>query len=512
MVVQYIAKEKERMLEVSQQEYIKFLRESEDLNISQIKGIMKIDWKTAKKYADKDDWNEPIKRKEKYSPVMGPYIEIVDTWLEEDRLVPRKQRHTAKAIYNRLCNEHNFQGGYRTVCSYVEKAKETMKIGRSPAFEKLEHDPGEAQVDFYTMKVSKDTELVDTKVLTLSYPYSNNAFLQPVPSENQECFLEGLKKLFEKSGGVPQSIWFDNLSAAVVKVEKGNKRILTDSFLRFKSHYGFKSIFCNPAAGNEKGNVENKCGYTRRNFCVPIPIFSSFENLEKELNKRAKEDNDRDHYIKDIPISDLWEEDKAKLKKLPNKEYEVYRLESRIVNKYGEVKVDDTNIRVFGVNIGTNLPIKISWDKIEVLSTKYEHITSIPRPYTDKKHEIPWVEVFKVYNKKPRSVTHSQFAKMLPKELREYISIENLDIRKERILACISWLNVYNIKDVSACIGQYKNINSISTITSALYDSSEHNGIYKNELLENYTPKDIRKSSLDLNIYNQLSYGGVRHE
>lgn len=499
------------MLKVPQQQYIKYLREFEDLNINQIKEKLNINWRTAKKYADKDNWNEPIKKKIRKSPVMEPYKEIVDTWLNEDKLVPKKQRHTAKAIYERLCNEHDFKGGYRTVCTYVEKTKALMKIENSPAYEKLDHSPGEAQVDFYTMQVSKDTNFVDIKVLVLSYPYSNNAFVQPVPSENQECFLEGLKRLFEKSGGVPQSIWFDNLSAAVVKIQKGDERILTDSFLKFKSHYGFKSIFCNAAAGNEKGNVENKCGYIRRNFCVPIPIFKSFEELEVELDKRTKNDTQRIHYEKDKKICELWEEDKKQLKKLPDMEYEIYRLESKVVNKYGEIKVDNVDIKVFGVNIGTSLPIKVTWDKIEVLDNRYNIITSIPRPYTDKTHEVPWVEVFKGYSKKPRSVTHSQFTKMLPNELKEYISIENLDVRKERILACINWLNVYNIKDISACIGQYKHNNSISTITTALYDISEHSGIYKSDIIENYTPKDIKESSIDLCKYNRLS-GGVSIE
>lgn len=497
------------MLKVPQQEYIKYLREFEDLSISEIKENLGVNWRTAKKYADKDNWNKPLVRASRVSPVMDAYKDIVDTWLLEDQLISKKQRHTAKAIYNRLCKDHSFTGGYRTVCTYVEKKKKHMKLETAEAFTRLDHPMGEAQVDFYTMKVSENTEFVDCKVLVLSYPYSNAAFVQPVPSENQECFLEGLKKLFLKSGGIPHTIWFDNLSAAVAHIEKDGDRILTDSFLKFKCHYGFKSIFCNPSRGNEKGNVENKCGYTRRNFCVPIPIFESFEKLEAELDERTRLDMDRDHYEKDVKIQELWLEEKEWLKKLPNDSYEVYRLLSMLVNNYGEVKVDKTPISVFGVKPGTYLPVKIMWDKIEVLDNDYTLLVSVPRPYTKKVQEVPWIEVFRGYIKKPRSVTHSQFAKMLPKELRDYICIDDMDNRRERIAACINWLGVYKVNEINECLERFKNNSTVSMITSMLHIMNGHSYSYKNELDEKYTPKEIKESETSLNKYDLLSKAGV---
>lgn len=497
------------MLKVSQQEYIKYLREFEGLSISEIKEKLNINWRTAKKYADKEDWNESVKKAERRSPVMDPYKEIVDTWLCEDKLIPRKQRHTAKAIFNRLVNEHNFTGGYRTVCTYVEKRKKAMKLEKAKAYEKLEHPTGEAQVDFYTMKVSKESELVDRKVLVLSYPYSNAAFVQPVPAENQECFLEALKRLFDKSEGVPHTIWFDNLSAAVAHIDKNGERTLTDSFLKFRAHYGFKSVFCNPASGNEKGNVENKCGYTRRNFCVPIPIFENLEKLEKELDERSSLDMERPHYQKGNTIKELWTDEKRSLKKLPSTPYEVYRLDSMLVNNYGEVKVDKMPITVFGAKPGTYLPVKILWDRIEVLDNEYNLLTSVPRAYTDKIQEVPWLEVFKGYLRKPRSVTHSQFAKMLPREIYEYICIDDIPTRKERISACVNWIAVYSIKEINEALIKTKGSLSASVITAVLHSVNGHTSNYRCEIAENYTPQEIRKATPSLDKYNLLSRVGV---
>jgi len=43
----------------------------------------------------------------------------------------------------------------------------------------------------------------------------------------------------------------------------------------------FETAFCNPNSGNEKGNVENKVGYLRRNYLVPIPEFTDIRDYNQ---------------------------------------------------------------------------------------------------------------------------------------------------------------------------------------------------------------------------------------
>ncbi|MBJ6360582.1 hypothetical protein ACFOQM_04555 [Paenibacillus sp. GCM10012307] len=105
--------------------------------------------------------------------------------------------------------------------SYVKQQKNRMALERAKTYERLEHPPGEAQVDFTTIQVSRDQQLMTYKLLVVSFPHSNAAFVYPMPAENQECFLEGMKQCFQEMGGVPGRIWFDNLPAAVVHIEKG---------------------------------------------------------------------------------------------------------------------------------------------------------------------------------------------------------------------------------------------------------------------------------------------------
>jgi len=115
---------------VPQQQYIKFLFENEGWSVSDIARHLDIDWRTANKYVTKDDWNQSLGKRRKTHPVMGPYIDVVDTWLIDDQRMPRKQRHTAKRIYDQLQEEFGFEGGRRTVEEYL--AKRTTEVGQRP--------------------------------------------------------------------------------------------------------------------------------------------------------------------------------------------------------------------------------------------------------------------------------------------------------------------------------------------------------------------------------------------
>lgn len=72
------------------------------------------------------------------------WLGIVDQILEEDETKPKKQRHTARRIYDRRKEEHAFPGGYTIVKDYVRDALRGHKEGFVP----LLHPPGGAQADF----------------------------------------------------------------------------------------------------------------------------------------------------------------------------------------------------------------------------------------------------------------------------------------------------------------------------------------------------------------------------
>ena len=184
------------MLVMAEIKYIKHLREKKGESIQAISDILDIDWRTAKKYADCDDFNLVVTQKRKRSrPVMGPYETIVDAWLLADRKLPRKQRHTAKRIYDRLIQEYGFKGGERTVREYVALRKQ--QLGQEgEVFAQLSHPMCHSQADFGQFHAFSDGCLTAFQYLVLSFPYSNAGFAQVLPGENSECLLEGLKWIF----------------------------------------------------------------------------------------------------------------------------------------------------------------------------------------------------------------------------------------------------------------------------------------------------------------------------
>ena len=127
--------------------------------------------------------------------------------------------------------------------------------------------------------------------------------------ETAECVAQGLKDIFHHLGGVPSQIVFDNASGIGRRIR--DKVSFAELFLRFKCHYGFAVRFCNPESAHEKGNVENKVGYIRRNFFVPIPVVDSIEAWNLQLLEQVEEDFQRLHYKKGRPIAQLLEEARA---------------------------------------------------------------------------------------------------------------------------------------------------------------------------------------------------------
>ena len=260
----------------------------EGKNITEISKETGRDRKTVRLYLEKEDWNEiqPRSLAGVEFPKLDPFKADIDAWLTEDKKAKRKQRHTAKRVYQRLVEKYqeNFNCSYRTVAGYVSKRKKEI-FGQRAGYLPLEHIPGEAQGDFGDAEYYENGQLYSGKYLNLSFPHSNQGYFQLFKGENQECLFEGLISIFEHIGGVPPRIWFDNTKTIVTKVLKDGGRTLTDDFLRFSEHYRFEAVFCNVEAGHEKGNVESKVGYHRRNWLVPVPRF---ERLS-EFNQGAAE-------------------------------------------------------------------------------------------------------------------------------------------------------------------------------------------------------------------------------
>jgi transposase len=232
------------------------LHKVEGLSLREIVRRTGYNFRTVRKYADKTDWNDgPLKRNDVESK-LDPLKPLIDQWLEADVNTPRKQRHTGKRVYDRLAGEHSNElyVGMRTVQAYVSKKKKSIYRDIKDCALYLEHPSTEAQVDFGEFAYyDKDGRQRKGYGLVMSFPRSNGGYVQAFRGENQECLLEGMKRIFKHIGKIPFRIVFDNLAAAVSSIGRSGERTLVDQFKKFCLHYGFEPIFCNPGQPNEKG-------------------------------------------------------------------------------------------------------------------------------------------------------------------------------------------------------------------------------------------------------------------
>ena len=256
---------------------------------------------------------QPIKR-----PKLGPWVGVIDAILEDDKQRPAKQRHTAKRIFERLKEEHGFTGGSTIVKDYVRSAE----LHSREMFIPLTHAPGEAQVDFGEALVVIAGVERKAHYLAMDLPHSDDCFVAAFPAETTEAFLEGHVRAFAYFGGVPTRILYDNSKIAVARILGGEERQKTRAFSELQSYYLFADKFGRPAKGNDKGKVEGLVGYARRNFMVPIPRVSSWEELNTRLEAESQKRRLRRLRGHTETIGERFERDHVAMLPLPAAPYE----------------------------------------------------------------------------------------------------------------------------------------------------------------------------------------------
>jgi transposase len=231
----------------------------------------------------------PVRR----CPVLDPWKPLIQAWVTTDETLPRKQRHTAHRIWQRLGEEHGAELGESTVRMYVARLRRELGGGVAAATVPQVHHPGaEAEVDFAELWVWLEGALTKLWLFTMRLSASGRAFHRAFATQAQEAFFEGHVEGLAHLGGVPRRIRYDNLKPAVARILQGRNRIENERFITLRSHYGFDSFFCQPGkqGAHEKGGVEGEGGRFRRRHLVPIPVVASVAELNQRL--AAADDTD----------------------------------------------------------------------------------------------------------------------------------------------------------------------------------------------------------------------------
>jgi transposase len=274
-------------------------------------------------------------------PVLGPFLPIIHQILDDDRLAPPKQRHTARRIFDRLRAEHDYTGCARI----VREAVAAYKQSQAEVFIPLLHPPGEAQCDCGHAEVVVAGARHKAALFVLTLPYSNARFGCLFPRECMEAFHDGHARAFTFFGGVASRISYDNSKLTVTRFTGPNERHFNQQFLRLQSHFAFAAHFCNVRRAHEKGHVEGGVGYVRRNFLVPVPQADCWEDLNTHLAAACQREwqrlADRSH-----TTAELLAVDRKAFLPLPAEPFEARRVELVTINSLSLGRFDGNDYSV----------------------------------------------------------------------------------------------------------------------------------------------------------------------
>mgnify|MGYP000753776983 CR=1 FL=1 len=304
------------------------------LSITDIASATGVSRDTVYKYLKKDDFSPQLPAKQKHASKLDPYRPLIESWLDEDRSNWKKAATHIQA--NIPAPDRGVRRCRERICSEPlrQKAQETRKAYED-AYLDLDWAPGEAQADFG----EADFYLLGTRrrmhYFVVTFPYSNVGFAQVLPSENSECVCEGLKRY--------SNIRRSSFKNRVRQRDRHWKAGLQGSahhrpLRRVRSALRFAYSFCNPASGNEKGNVENKVGFIRRNLFTPPAQVHNIDIFNKHLLDKCPRLSDKPHWIKGEPESQLFVEDSLCLIRPSRpRPFDPVRYVSARANKQGKI-------------------------------------------------------------------------------------------------------------------------------------------------------------------------------
>ena len=335
---------------------------------------------TVAKYADMEDLSPappiPARRRR---PAVDAHAEWIRGVLEADLGAPRKQRHTAKRICDRLVAERGYKGSYSSVRRFVAEWRRSQAVPDGDGFLELGWAPGTAQADFGGFRAEIGGRPLDLKLLVVALPHSNARFCAAEMCQRAECMCDGLAGIFSRIGRAPHTLVLDNATEAgrMVRGEVAESGL----FRLFRSHYRISSRYCNPYSGNEKGSVENAVGFLRRNLLVPVPSSPTLEALNAWLAESCDRLNAASRARDGRPTPEAMAEDLAAMNALPGAPFDAVRWVRARSDKRGYVTVDGREYVCGPAWHSRELLVGVRAASIEVLADRGRLVARLPRAF-----------------------------------------------------------------------------------------------------------------------------------
>lgn len=293
---------------------------------------------------------------------------FVDGILVADQRAPRKQRHTARRIWQRLRDELGCSAAESTVRALVRERRQELGVGAA-VFVPQHHPPGaQGEVDFYEAHFAFPWGTEKAQVIAVRSEYSTAALHTAYPAQTQAALLDGIERGLSFVGGVFPVIRFDNLRQAVARIVRGERRVEQDRFVAFRSHYLFEASFTSPGieGAHEKGGVEGEVGRFRRRWLTPVPAVSSWEEANDYLLACCMSDLDRIPEGRTRPVGELCEIERRLLHPLPQERFELAEIAQARVDEKSRIKVKQARYSVPASLVGRTVRVRIFPLQVEV--------------------------------------------------------------------------------------------------------------------------------------------------
>lgn len=331
----------ERMLRMGQVHVIRHKVLVEGLSIRQVAREMGVSRNTVRKYLNQA---EPVRikgsgrRRPVMDKVAGRIEELLEDW--EGRTTA-KQRITGTRLHRQLIEE-DYQVGITTVRKFLRERKRRAAEVYIP----LTYRAGEvAQVDFFEVTVEVDGERWKAWKFVMRLMYSGWDFAWIYDRCDQLSFLDGHVRAFAYFESVPHRIVYDNLSAAVKKVQFP-ERELTDRFLALSSTYLFEPCFTRVGEGHDKGGVESRGKSIRLQYLTPIPRGESLQAISEQLMEDLRREASRKRREDGRTVEAWFEEERRHMRALPEQPFDPRCVKPVEVNSKALARVDGAEYSV----------------------------------------------------------------------------------------------------------------------------------------------------------------------
>jgi transposase len=350
-------------------------------------------------------------------------------------------------LFEFLCQQ-GYQGSERTLRRKTADLRRQLKS--KEIFFQRQVSPGETmEGDFTEIYLPIAGTKRKVYLWVTSLPYSNTYFARGYYHQTFESFADGSIEAFKHFGGIATKYRLDNMSPAVTAILKGKDRLVTQRFAEFQKHFAFAQDFCNPASGNEKGNVEANNKHLKRKILSLISInnlsFTDLDSFNLFLMNLCQEQKNK--------VADRLAQEN--LKPMNPSIFQCFRTEIVSINKFSLFNLGKTGhmYSVPSTYVGLSLEARIYPYKIEVVYN-CEVVATHKRLYGHKGLvSIDVAHIIHALAKKPGAMKDWKYRNVLferPIWIKFYDQICQSKGNDAQYLKCLKLINEYG-KDLVTC-------------------------------------------------------------